>query len=518
MASITKNIVKIFTGTFFSRIFGFIREIIVGAYFGTGKVADAFTFALMFPNLFRQILGEDMVERAFMPPFKTIYDKGDKKKAWKFVSVSFNWFFFSLLGIMTVLYLITPLIFMLIQHFGIDSGFDYNLAMKLIFILLPFMVFIGLAAFVGSMLNFFERNWIFGFAPIMLSIGVIGGIVFLQPVVGNYSIAIGYVIGALLQLLIQVPFIRSKKFKQETEVKYSLNFKDTDNDFSVIKRESKVISLNAVFNKSTEFFGRMLATTLASGATSSLFYANRIFQLPFAIISLPIARGINPVLNKMKATGDFSNFNKTFKKGINLYLLFFIPITVVCLTASDEIIDLILRRKAFDANSVALTADALRMYSLGLLPMSFVGYFVRVMSLVNKNIHALKVSITCAIANIILAYVLAKHTPLSHSGIALASSLSFYLNMMMMDYFTRKELKEFIDPNLRYFFVLKNLVAILLAVILVCFLNSDIFTDLNFFEGKLQAFTMLSIKSGIVGIVFYIYYIFSQRHKDTVKK
>ena len=352
----------------------------------------------------------------------------------------------------------------------------------------------------------------------MLSIGVIGGIVFLQPVVGNYSIAIGYVIGALLQLLIQVPFIRSKKFKQETEVKYSLNFKDTDNDFSVIKRESKVISLNAVFNKSTEFFGRMLATTLASGATSSLFYANRIFQLPFAIISLPIARGINPVLNKMKATGDFSNFNKTFKKGINLYLLFFIPITVVCLTASDEIIDLILRRKAIDANSVALTADALRMYSLGLLPMSFVGYFVRVMSLVNKNIHALKVSITCAIANIILAYVLAKHTPLSHSGIALASSLSFYLNMMMMDYFTRKELKEFIDPNLRYFFVLKNLVAILLAVILVCFLNSDIFTDLNFFEGKLQAFTMLSIKSGIVGIVFYIYYIFSQRHKDTVKK
>lgn len=94
MTGITKNIIKIFTGTFFSRIFGFIREIVVGAFFGTGKVADAFTFALMFPNLFRQILGEDMVERAFMPPFKTIYDEGNKDKAWKFVSVSFNWFFF----------------------------------------------------------------------------------------------------------------------------------------------------------------------------------------------------------------------------------------------------------------------------------------------------------------------------------------------------------------------------------------------------------------------------------------
>ena len=506
MASVSKNIIKIFTGTFFSRIFGFIREIVVGAYFGTGKVADAFTFALMFPNLFRQILGEDMVERAFMPPFKTIYDEGNKEKAWKFISVSFNWFFFSLLGIMTVLYLITPLAFMLIQHFGFDSGFDYDLAMRLIFILLPFMVFIGLAAFVGSMLNFFERNWIFGFAPIMLSIGVIAGIIFLKPVIGDYSIAVGYVLGAFLQLLIQLPFIYSKKFKKETQIKHELKFKDPGNDFSVIKRESKVISLNAVFNKSTEFFGRMLATTLASGATSSLFYANRIFQLPFAIISLPIARGINPVLNKMKATGDFSNFNRTFKKGIDLYLLFFIPITVVCLTSSDEIIDLILRRKAFDANSVALTADALRMYSLGLLPMSFVGYYVRVMSLVNKNIHALKVSITCAIANIILAFVLAKHTPLSHSGIALASSLSFYINMMMMDYFTKKELKELIDPNLRYFFVVKNLIAILIAVGLVYFLNIEVFPGMDFIEGKLQAFTMLSIKSGIVGIVFYIYY------------
>ena len=78
MASISKNIIKIFTGTFFSRIFGFIREIVVGAYFGTGKVADAFTFALMFPNLFRQILGEDMVERAFMPPFKTIISEEDR--------------------------------------------------------------------------------------------------------------------------------------------------------------------------------------------------------------------------------------------------------------------------------------------------------------------------------------------------------------------------------------------------------------------------------------------------------
>ena len=79
---IRRNIISIFTGTFISRIFGFVREMVVGWFFGTSKVADAFSFALMFPNLFRQILGEDMVERAFMPPFKTIFDGGEKERWW----------------------------------------------------------------------------------------------------------------------------------------------------------------------------------------------------------------------------------------------------------------------------------------------------------------------------------------------------------------------------------------------------------------------------------------------------
>ena len=84
------QIKKIFLGTFISRIFGFFREQIVAAYFGTSKIADAFILAQTFPTIFRQILSEDMVERAFMPPFKRIYDKGEKSKAWDFLSVTFK--------------------------------------------------------------------------------------------------------------------------------------------------------------------------------------------------------------------------------------------------------------------------------------------------------------------------------------------------------------------------------------------------------------------------------------------
>ncbi len=105
-----------------------------------------------------------MVERAFMPPFKTLYDEGDKKKAWKFLSVVLNWFFFSLLFMTTVLYIVIPLFFSLKDKFPEIFGFifsnkefDYDLTLTFILILLPFMIFIGLAAFLGSLLNFFEK-------------------------------------------------------------------------------------------------------------------------------------------------------------------------------------------------------------------------------------------------------------------------------------------------------------------------------------------------------------------------
>ena len=95
-----------------------------------------------------------------------------------------------------------------------SKEFDYDYTLNLILIMLPFMIFIGLAAFLGSLLNFFGKNWIFGFAPIMLSVGLILGIVFLEPFIGGYSLAVGWVLGAFLQFLIQIPFIFSKKFKK----------------------------------------------------------------------------------------------------------------------------------------------------------------------------------------------------------------------------------------------------------------------------------------------------------------
>jgi len=520
------QIKKIFLGTFISRIFGFFREQIVAAYFGTGKIADAFILAQTFPTIFRQILGEDMVERAFMPPFKTIYDKGDKNKAWDFLSVTLNWFFFSLLFITTVLYIVIPLFFSMKdsfpQVFGLifsSKEFDYDYTLNLILIMLPFMIFIGLAAFLGSLLNFFGKNWIFGFAPIMLSVGLIIGIVFLEPIIGGYSLAVGWVLGAFLQFLIQIPFIFNKKFKKETELNYKITkLSDENNDFSTIKRESKIITLNATFNKSSEIFSKFFAATLITGATSSLSYAMRLYNLPIGIISLSITRGINPELNKMVAKKDYSGFNKIFTKGINLYLLIIIPFTLIMMISSNEIVNIAFKWGKFDLNSLRLTSDALIMYSIGIFPISMVGYYTRVLSLFNKNKYALFVSIVSASANIIFALLLVNFTDLQHSGIALASTIAFFINFLLLDRFLKRDLKEYLsqaEKKVSSFSILNKIIIVGIMVLLFS-LNYHYKTD--FYDTKFISIISLFVKSLSVFTIYGLFYISNKNLKKVLKE
>jgi len=503
-----KNIFKIFSGTLVSRIMGFLRELFVANYFGTSKIADAYTFALTFPNIFRQILGEDMVERAFMPPFKTIYDKGEKERSWKFLSTIFNWFFVILLIVTFLLYFVIPILFTYFpENISTNSGFDFDLALKLIFILLPFMIFIGLAAFVGSLLNFFERNWIFGFAPVMLSVGVIIGLLTLKPFIGEYSLAVGWVLGALMQLLIQLPFIFSKKFKKETKFKYSLTFSDREENYTSLKKESKIITLNSIFNKSSELVTRFLATTLLQGATSSLYYSQRLLQLPIGIISLSIARGIIPELNRLKNVDDKNNFSKNYDKGILLYVMIMIPVTAIMIVASPEIVDIIFRRGEFDENSLMLTSGALKMYSLGILPMSFMAYYTRLLSLFKLNKYALNVSIIGALSNIILALTLIEFTELSHLGIALASSFSFTLNMILLKKYVEKELRNW-TTTLEVSHKKLTITLIFVSTLLIISVS---YFDLYHFSSKLVSITSLMIKSIVtIGIFAGIFMIFSQ--------
>ncbi len=436
---ITKNLIDLVTGTFVSRVLGFLRELVTAAYYGTNRAMDLFVIAFTIPTFFRHFLGEDVVERAFMPPFKRLISQTKYKSAWQLLSSCFNLMVTALIAFMTLLYLIAPFIVEIIAP-GLKAEV-FPKAITMTYWILPFMLIIGLSAFVGSVLNFFEMNKIYSLAPAMLSVGVIIGVHYFRSFLGIYALPAGFLLGGLMEFVIQVPFLFKKAIWKETDAHYSPSFSLKEQEVRTVSRESGFILLKSLLDKSVEIVDRMLASFLITGSIASLWYAQRLIQLPVAIIGLSISRALVPYLTEKQALVQDEDFLAGIRLGIQLNLAMVLPIIMIMVVMAQPIISLVYQRGHFDAESTLLTSIAFWCYSAGLLGISLNTFFSRLFSIFQKNKIPFYISIFTAIANIILNFILVK-TALKHGGIALASSIAFSASCFLLFYFLSREINN----------------------------------------------------------------------------
>ena len=454
---ILKNLINLSTGTFVSRIFGFMRELVTAAFYGTNRAMDLFVIAFTIPAFFRQVLGEDVVERAFMPPFKKLISQKKYKHGWQLISSCLNLMIFALIILMIILYLIAPLIVKVIAP-GLTNELLPQ-AVTMTYWILPFMFIIGIAAFVGGILNFFEMNKIYSLAPVMLSIGVIFGVLFLRSTLGIYALPAGFLIGAFLEFAVQVPFIFKHKIRAETQAKYYAQIQTQDKELHKVSRESGFIFLKSLLDKSVEIVDRMLASFLIQGSIASLWFAHRLILLPVAIIGLAISRSLIPYLTEKKALVENKEFLAGIKLGIQLNLILVLPIIMIMVVMAKPIISIVYQRGAFDAESTRLTAIAFWCYSVGLLGLSLDAFLARVFSIFQKNKIPFYVAILSSALNILLNFILVK-TPLKHGGIALASSIAYSVSGIFLFYFLLKEIHFQIK--------IKTIIGDLIKVVTIC--------------------------------------------------
>lgn len=455
---IQRNLIDLVTGTFVSRVLGFLRELVTAAYYGTNRAMDLFVIAFTIPTFFRHFLGEDVVERAFLPPFKRLISQKKYQHGWQLLSSCFNLMVIALIIVTAILYLIAPLIVKIIAP-GLEPSV-FPKAITMTYWILPFMLIIGLSAFVGSVLNFFEMNKIYSLAPAMLSIGVIIGVHYFRSFLGIYALPAGFLLGGLLELIIQIPFIFKRQIWKDTHGSYSPTLHLNESEMRTVSRESGFILLKSLLDKSVEIVDRMLASFLITGSIASLWYAQRLIQLPVAIIGLSISRALVPYLTEKKALVQDEDFLAGIRLGIQMNLALVLPIIMIMVAMATPIISLVYQRGHFDANSTRLTAIAFWCYSVGLLGISLNTFFSRVFSIFQKNKMPFYIAIATAVLNIILNFILVK-TPLKHGGIALASSIAFSLSCLLLFYFLSKELRHQID----YRSILRDLS----VISLICF-------------------------------------------------
>jgi putative peptidoglycan lipid II flippase len=418
---LVRGFATIGAGTFVSRVSGFAREVVTAALFGVGTSMDIFVAAFTIPNLLLRIFGENALESGFMPLFRGTHARGEKHRAWRLASQTFNGL--TLVLVVSVLAGIAaaPFIVAVVAH-----GFSGEVAAATVTmtrLMLPFGLLIGLAALMGAILLAFRRYRVYSLAPVLLNVGIVACALTLTGRLGYMSLAVGVLVGGLLQFLVQIPFAR-RLARAEGERLFEPRLDISDPDLRRAARLTGPVILASAIQRAGAIVDRTVASFLMPGSISSLYYSFRIVHLPYAILALAAGRSASPVLAERYAMGAHSDFREALLSGIRMNLAYLTPVVLLSVWFARPIVGLVYERGAFDASDLAMTASAFTFYSVGLVSMGLVFLLVSAFAARLNTKTPVKVAVFALVLNIVLDVLLVR-TPLRHAGIALASSLAF---------------------------------------------------------------------------------------------
>jgi len=285
------------TGTFgfytiISRLLGYLRDIFIAIFLGTGLLADAFFVAFRIPNTFRRLFSEGTFNAAFVPTYSSEMLKGTKKSN-KFANEVFNLLFLGLLFLTIVVQIFMPTFVSIIAPGFIDDLEKMEIAINLTRITFPFLVFISLASFFSAILNSHNKFAAASAAPIILNIVLILVLLFSKLLNDRlvYYLSYGVSLAGFLQLMFLYKFV--KKY-------YSIKFNFKIKISNKVKFFFKKL-LPSIFSSGVTQINILIGTIIASfqaSAVSYLYYADRIYQINLAIAGIAIGVVILPQLSK----------------------------------------------------------------------------------------------------------------------------------------------------------------------------------------------------------------------------
>ncbi|HLJ65632.1 MAG TPA: murein biosynthesis integral membrane protein MurJ, partial [Stellaceae bacterium] len=304
--------------TMASRVLGFVREMLTAAFLGAGPISDAFFVALRLPNMFRSLFAEGAFSAAFVPLFAGLIAKEGKPAARIFAEDVLAVLLLALFLFLVLGEAFTPTILELIAPgFSADPQ-KFALAVELTRIMFPYLLYISLVAFLGGVLNSLDRFAASAVTPVLLNIFLILALTLVRPV--NGAVLAWAVTGAgvaqFLWLLVSAHHagvtLRLPRPRLTPEVRKLLQ-----------------VMLPGVFGAGVTQINLVVSTAIASllptGTISYLSYADRLNQLPLAVIGTAVGTAILPRLSREVRTHDAASARGTQNRGIELALLLSLP-------------------------------------------------------------------------------------------------------------------------------------------------------------------------------------------------
>ena len=478
--------------TLLSRIFGYIRDMVLASFFGAGMAADAFIAAFRIPNLLRRLFGEGSLSIAFVPVFTETMVKGDREDGLRLAVSALK----LLLVCLSVVAIIGVVAAPVIIH-AVAPGFStppekMALTVLLTRIMFPYVIFIGLVALCMGILNVLGHFAAPAIAPVLLNLAMIGSVFAVSrfsesEMVRIMGLAGGVLLGGMLQLALQVPYL----------VKYGVRFWASSGLWHPKMKTVGILMLPTIFGAAVYqiniLVGTLLASLLPQGSVSYLYYADRLVQFPLGIFAQAAATAVLPSLSRQAANDDYAGMGDTFGHAMSLVLFITIPAMVGLIVLRDPIVALLFKRGAFDAQTTRLTSDALLYYALGLWAFSAVRIVVSTFYAMQDTRTPVITATVSIVANILFGIALMG--PMKHCGLALATSLASMVNLVLLVAVLRKKLGV-IRWRLIFSTCLKTLAAsgiMALGVVMTCRLIIPPETE----AGSLRL--LMGISAGLIG-------------------
>ena len=406
-----------------SRGTGLLREMIIGARFGTAADLDAYLAAFRIPDLLFQLVAGGALGSAFIPTFAAAWTEGSQQQAWLLFSRVLN-----LLTLFLVLLCGLAMLFAEPLVAGlIAPGFSaeqQRLTASLMRWMLASTVVFGASGLIMGALNAVQHFLLPAVAPVLYNCAIIAGAWLLAPVVGIHGLVIGVAGGSVLHLLVQLPALLRQK------VRYRFSFRIGDAQVREVARLMGPRVLGLLFVQLNFLVNTVLASGLPDGSLSALNYAWLLMLLPQGIFAQAVATVAFPTFSAQVAAGDRAQLMATLSGLLRLILFLSIPAAFLLYVLDEPLIELLFQRGRFDAASTQAVAYALRFFALGLVAHAVVEIVVRVFYALHDTATPVVAGVATVALNILLSLALIGR--LSFGGLALANSIATALEMLVL--------------------------------------------------------------------------------------
>lgn len=382
-----------------SQVLAFLRDRLLASQFGAGKELDVYYAAFRIPD-FLFVTVASVVSLSVLVPFIVEREKFGTEKVREFIEDIFSFFFYLIFGVSAIAYFFIPYISSFIFKGLPPDELTHVVFLSRLLLISP--IALGFSNLFGSLTQAYNRFFIYAIAPLLYNAGIIIGIIYLAPSLGITGVAWGVGIGALMHLMVQLPFVAALDLFPRLKAKF--NFASIRKVVTLSFPRTLTLSINHI----ATIFLVSLAALMTIGSISVYSLSLNIQSISLSIIGVSYSLAAFPTLSRHYANKNIADFVKQMATTARHIIFWSLPVASLFIVLRAQIVRVLLGSGNFSWDNTRLTAAALALFSLSAVFQSLMLLFVRAFYSAGHTKKPLLINLLCTSILILCTYILTK--------------------------------------------------------------------------------------------------------------